>query len=153
MVKKFAQKKGHPGQAHAAVPRTRVAPRVGRAVAIHERVRPSAPSERLLDPGRDLRNTAAVIGAGESLEPAPPSGLGGPAVHGILALGLEKMVALGIALYLPRHLGLADYGRYVFLVSYLGFFQALPDAALEVVLVARLAWRSGSRRKARSAAI
>src|SRR5437899_12321121 len=102
---------------------------------------PSArlPGSRLLDAGRDLRNTAAVIGAGESLEPAPPSGLGGPAVHGILALGLEKMVALGIALYLPRHLGLADYGRYVFLVSYLGFFQALPDAALEVVLVPRLA--------------
>lgn len=69
----------------------------------------------------------------------PPSGLGGRAVHGVLALGLEKMVALGIALYLPRHLGLADYGRYVFLLSYLGFFQALPDAALEAVLVARLA--------------
>src|SRR5881396_1853763 len=92
-----------------------------------------------LDAGRDLRNTAAVIGAPEPLEPAPPTGLGGRAVHGILALGLEKTVALGIALYLPRHLGLADYGRYVFLVSYLGFFQALPDAALEAVLVARLA--------------
>src|SRR5438034_8980846 len=89
--------------------------------------------------GRDLRNTAAVIGAPEPLEPAPPTGLGGRAVHGILALGLEKTVALGIALYLPRHLGLADYGRYVFLVSYLGFFQALPDGALEAVLVARLA--------------
>src|SRR5437667_10479113 len=95
------KKNGYPGQAHASVPRTRVAPRVGRAVAIHERVRPSAPSERLLDPGRDLRNTAAVIGAAEPLEPAPPSGLGGRAVHGILALGLEKTVALSIALYLP----------------------------------------------------
>src|SRR5438128_263207 len=92
-----------------------------------------------LDAGRDLRNTAAVIGAPEPLEPAPPTGLGGRAVHGILALGLEKTVALGIALYLPRHLGLADYGRYAFLLSYLGFFQALPDAALEAVLVARLA--------------
>src|SRR5438034_11419294 len=92
-----------------------------------------------LDAGRDLRNTAAVIGAPEPLEPATPSGLGGRAVHGILALGLEKTVALGIALYLPRHLGLADYGRYVFLVSYLGFFQALPDGAIEAVLVARLA--------------
>src|SRR5437016_2274452 len=92
-----------------------------------------------LDAGRDLRNTAAVIGAPEPLEPAPPTGLGGRTVHGILALGLEKTVALGIALYLPRHLGLADYGRYAFLLSYLGFFQALPDAALEAVLVARLA--------------
>src|SRR5947207_4228126 len=102
---------------------------------------PSArlPGSGLLDPGRDLGNTAAVIGAAEPLEPATPSGLGGRAVHGILALGLEKTVALGIALYLPRHLGLADYGRYVFLVSYLGFFQALPDGALEAVLVARLA--------------
>src|SRR5437899_8678941 len=98
-----------------------------------------------LDAGRDLRNTAAVIGAPEPLEPAPPSGLGGPAVHGILALGLEQMVALGIALYLPRHLGLADYGRYVFLVSYLGFFQALPDAALEDVLAARLAGAADCR--------
>ena len=80
-----------------------------------------------------------MIAAGESVEAAPPSGLGGRAVHGILALGLEKTVALGIALYLPRHLGLGDYGRYVFLLSYLGFFQALPDAALEAVLVARLA--------------
>src|SRR5438034_779142 len=97
-----------------------------------------------LDAGRDLRNTAAVIGAPEPLEPAPPTGLGGRAVHGILALGLEKTVALGIALYLPRHLGLADYGRYAFLLSYLGFFQALPDAALEAVLVARLARASAS---------
>src|SRR5438552_6810590 len=99
-----------------------------------------------LDAGRDLRNTAAVIGAPEPLEPAPPTGLGGRAVHGILALGLEKTVALGIALYLPRHLGLADYGRYAFLVSYLGFFQALPDAALEAVLVARLARVPGDAR-------
>ena len=98
-----------------------------------------SPRSRRLDAGRDLRNTAAVIGAPEPLEPAPPAGLGGRAVHGILALGLEKTVALGIALYLPRHLGLADYGRYAFLLSYLGFFQALPDAALEAVLVARLA--------------
>src|SRR5438093_619045 len=98
-----------------------------------------SPRSRRLDAGRDLRNTAAVIGAPEPLEPAPPAGRGGRAVHGILALGLEKTVALGIALYLPRHLGLADYGRYAFLLSYLGFFQALPDAALEAVLVARLA--------------
>src|SRR5437870_2153232 len=98
-----------------------------------------SPRSRRLDAGRDLRNTAAVIGAPGPLEPAPPAGLGGRAVHGILALGLEKTVALGIALYLPRHLGLADYGRYAFLLSYLGFFQALPDAALEAVLVARLA--------------
>jgi len=58
---------------------------------------------------------------------------------GIAGVGLEKLVALGIALYLPRHLSLADYGRYAFLVSYLGFFQALPDASLEAVTVARLA--------------
>src|SRR5438552_254 len=114
---------------------------VSGGLACGQQVAPAArlPGSRLLDAGRDLRNTAAVIGAGEPLEPAAPSGLGGRAVHGILALGLEKTVALGIALYLPRHLGLADYGRYVFLVSYLGFFQALPDGALEAVLVARLA--------------
>ena len=68
-----------------------------------------------------------------------PSGLGRGAAWGIAGVGLEKLVALGIALYLPRHLSLADYGRYAFLVSYLGFFQALPDASLEAVTVARLA--------------
>jgi len=74
----------------------------------------------------------------------PPVGLGGGAVWGVLAVAFEKAVVLGIALYLPRHLGLADYGRYALLVSYLGFFQVLPDASLESVLVARLAGaRSG----------
>src|SRR5262249_35384587 len=51
----------------------------------------------------------------------------------------ERTVALGIALYLPRHLGLDDYGRYAFLLSYLGFFQIWPDASLEAVLVTRVA--------------
>ena len=69
----------------------------------------------------------------------PNRGLGGGAVYALAAVGLEKVVALGIALYLPRYLGLPDYGRYALLVSYLGFFQALPDASLEAVLVARLA--------------
>jgi O-antigen/teichoic acid export membrane protein len=68
-----------------------------------------------------------------------PSGLGGGAVYALLAVAFEKAVTVGIALYLPRHLGLADYGHYALLVSYLGFFQALPDASLEAVLVARLA--------------
>jgi O-antigen/teichoic acid export membrane protein len=67
------------------------------------------------------------------------TGLGRGGLYGVLGVGLEKLVALGVALYLPRHLGLADYGRYAFLISYLGFFQVLPDAGLEVVLVARLA--------------
>lgn len=62
------------------------------------------------------------------------------------AVALEKAVALGIALYLPRHLGLADYGRYALLVSYLGLFQALPDAGLEAVLVTRLAQAGGAAR-------
>jgi O-antigen/teichoic acid export membrane protein len=48
-------------------------------------------------------------------------------------------VALGIALYLPRHLGVADYGRYAFVVGHLALFQVLPDASLEAVAVARLA--------------
>src|SRR6185503_15047038 len=72
-------------------------------------------------------------------EAPPRAGLGGRAAYGILAVGLEKVVALGIALYLPRHLGLSDYGRYALLISYLGFFQALPDFGLEAVLVTRLA--------------
>lgn len=70
---------------------------------------------------------------------APGRGFAGGAALGLLAVGLEKVAALAIALYLPRHLDLADYGRYALLVSYLGLFQALPDAGLEAVLVTRLA--------------
>jgi O-antigen/teichoic acid export membrane protein len=73
----------------------------------------------------------------------PRGGLAGGAAYGVLAVALEKTVALGIALYLPRHLGVADYGRYALLVSYLGFFQVLPDTSLEAVLVVRLA-RAGT---------
>jgi O-antigen/teichoic acid export membrane protein len=69
----------------------------------------------------------------------PATGLGRGGLYAVLGVALEKLVALGVALYLPRHLGLPDYGRYTFLISYLGFFQVLPDASLEVVLVARLA--------------
>lgn len=59
---------------------------------------------------------------------------------GIIAAAIEKAVALGVALYLPRHhLGLEDYGRYTFVLAHLGLFQALPDQALETALVARLA--------------
>jgi O-antigen/teichoic acid export membrane protein len=66
-------------------------------------------------------------------------GLAGGAALGLLAVALEKVTALGIALYLPRHLGLEDYGRYALLMSYLGLFQGLADASLESVLVTRLA--------------
>jgi O-antigen/teichoic acid export membrane protein len=69
----------------------------------------------------------------------PRSGLGGNAVAAVTGVGLEKLVALGVALYLPRHLGLEGYGHYALVVALLGFFQVLPDASLEAVLVARLA--------------
>jgi O-antigen/teichoic acid export membrane protein len=75
---------------------------------------------------------------------AEEPGLAGGAALGLLAVALEKLTALGIALYLPRHLGLDDYGRYALLVSYLGLFQALPDASLEAVLVTQLARAGGS---------
>jgi O-antigen/teichoic acid export membrane protein len=79
--------------------------------------------------------------------------LGWSAAYGTLALGLEKLVALGIALYLPRHLGLADYGHYVFLVSWLGLFQVLPDASLEMVAVTRLARGGGAPLAGRAALV
>jgi len=75
---------------------------------------------------------------GEARGPIEP-GLAGGAALGLLAVALEKVTALGIALYLPRHLGLEDYGRYALLMSYLGLFQGLADASLEAVLVTRLA--------------
>lgn len=59
---------------------------------------------------------------------------------GVLATALEKLVALGVALYLPRHhFGVEDYGRYTFILAHLNLFQVLGDAAVETVLVARLA--------------
>jgi PST family polysaccharide transporter len=72
-----------------------------------------------------------------SVPRAARTGLGTDAAYAILAVALERAVALGIALYLPRHLGLPDYGRYAFLVSYFGFFQSLPDASLEAALIAQ----------------
>jgi O-antigen/teichoic acid export membrane protein len=75
---------------------------------------------------------------GEARGPIEPALAGGAAL-GLLAVALEKVTALGIALYLPRHLGLEDYGRYALLMSYLGLFQGLADASLEAVLVTRLA--------------
>jgi O-antigen/teichoic acid export membrane protein len=84
-----------------------------------------------------MRPEAADTPASPAGEPA--TGLGRGGLYAVLGVALEKLVALGVALYLPRHLELPDYGRYAFLVSYLGFFQVLPDASLEVVLVARLA--------------
>jgi len=87
-----------------------------------------------------LRHPADRQQADDSQASAPAAtGLGRGGLYAVLGVGLEKLVALGIALYLPRHLGLVDYGRYTFLISYLGFFQVLPGAGLEVVLVARLA--------------
>jgi len=91
----------------------------------------------LLDLRPNVRHTRTMVEGGDGAR------LGRGAGFGIAAVGLEKAVALGIALYLPRHLGLPDYGRYAFLVSYLSFFQVLPDAGLEAVLVARLA-RAGA---------
>src|SRR6185503_17187785 len=81
---------------------------------------------------------AATMRDGEARGPIEP-GLAGGAALGLLAVALEKVTALGIALYLPRHLGLEDYGRYALLMSYLGLFQGLADASLEAVLVTRLA--------------
>jgi O-antigen/teichoic acid export membrane protein len=96
-----------------------------------------------------LRRPADSPEADGSGTTAPTAtGLGRGGLYAVLGVGLEKLVALGIALYLPRHLGLPDYGRYAFLISYLGFFQVLPDAGLEVVLVARLARAAAPRETA-----
>src|SRR5262249_59936179 len=48
----------------------------------------------------------------------------------------------GVALYVSRHLSLADYGYYGFILAYLNVFQVVPDGALETVLVTQLARRA-----------
>jgi O-antigen/teichoic acid export membrane protein len=74
-------------------------------------------------------------------------GLGRGTALGVVATGLDRVAALGIALWLPRHLGLDDYGRYTLVITLLAFCQTLPDASLESVLVARIArdWPEGAR--------
>jgi O-antigen/teichoic acid export membrane protein len=69
-------------------------------------------------------------------------GLGRAALYATAATALERTVALGIALYLPRHLPLDDFGRYAFVLAFFSLFQVLPDLGLEAVLVTRLAGAS-----------
>jgi O-antigen/teichoic acid export membrane protein len=66
-------------------------------------------------------------------------GIGRGAALGVVATGLDRVAALAIAIWLPRHLGLQDYGRYTLVLTLLAFFQTLPDVSLESVLVARIA--------------
>jgi O-antigen/teichoic acid export membrane protein len=69
----------------------------------------------------------------------PSRGLGRGTVLGVVATGLDRVATLGIALWVPRHLGLDDYGRYTLVITLLAFFQTLPDISLESALVARIA--------------
>lgn len=75
----------------------------------------------------------------------PAAGLGRAALYATLATALERTVALGIALYLPRHLPLDDFGRYAFVLAFFSLFQVLPDLGLEAVLVTRLAGANADR--------
>ncbi len=75
---------------------------------------------------------------------APARGVGRGAALGVFATGLDRLAALGIALWLPRHLGLDDYGRYTLVLALLALFQTLTDAAVENVLVARIAREGGA---------
>jgi PST family polysaccharide transporter len=75
----------------------------------------------------------------------PSGGLGRAAIYATLATVLERLVALGIALYLPRHLPLDDFGRYAFVLAFFSLFQVLPDLGLESVLVTRLASAGSDR--------
>lgn len=68
------------------------------------------------------------------------------ALWGVAATAVERLSALAVALWLPRHLGLEDYGRYTLVVAFLGLFQMLPDAGLDAVLVARMAGEAGAPR-------
>src|SRR5947207_138839 len=80
-----------------------------------------------LDAGRDLRNTAAVIGAPEPLEPAPPTGLGGGAVG---AAGLVASAATPYRALLRARLRMSAY------VGLLAAQAALAVGLLAAVVVA-----------------
>ena len=86
-----------------------------------------------------------------ALAPAPGFGRGAPLA--LVATALDKLAVLGIALWLPRHLGLADYGHYTLVVALLAFFQSLPDGSIESVLVARLSRDEGAAARLAGAAV
>jgi len=75
------------------------------------------------------------------------------ALLAMIATGVDRLAALAIALWLPRHLGLADYGEYTLVVALLAVFQSLPDGSLESVLVAQLAREGVASRQLAGAAI
>ncbi|HEY8515153.1 MAG TPA: flippase [Candidatus Binatia bacterium] len=57
---------------------------------------------------------------------------------GLLALVVEKAVALVLVIGLARLLSPVDYGRYSFLIAYLTLFQVLAELGTEQILLRRL---------------
>jgi len=74
-------------------------------------------------------------------------------LYGLVALGVEKGVALLLVVGLARALSPDDYGRYSFLVAYLTLFQVLADLGTETILVRRLAAEPAARRRTLAAAL
>ena len=66
-------------------------------------------------------------------------------VLGLATLVVEKGTALLLVVALARVLSPLDYGRYSFLVAWLGLFQVLADLGTDTILVRRLAARPAER--------
>lgn len=66
-------------------------------------------------------------------------------LFGVLALGIDKVVFMGITLALARYLGTVDFGRYAFVMTYLVIFQFVSDLGVEMILVRRAAQEPAHR--------
>src|SRR5512140_186055 len=66
-------------------------------------------------------------------------------VYGLLALGVDKGVFMAIILVLARYLGPEDFGRWVFVITYIAVFQVIADLGIEMVVVRRVSQEPGDR--------
>ncbi len=81
------------------------------------------------------------MGGARPLAPEPPfqsEHVARGAWYGLLAQGVDKILPVGIFLYLARTLSGAEFGTYAFILAYLTLFQVLAEQSLDTVLVRKI---------------